>query len=109
MSTSVLSDAARVDHYRPPAHTGAMVQKRISRASSRRTPRERGAVVRDVFRRWSTDPDDPDVSSLLEGLVEDDPDLTAHQLFGLANTLADELAEATGTTRDQVLGRLLRD
>jgi hypothetical protein len=85
-----------------------MTQKRILRATMRQVARERDLLVRDAFRLYSADVDDPEVAALLSKLAEQDPDDTAQELFAIANWLIDDLAESTGATRDEVLARLHR-
>jgi hypothetical protein len=86
-----------------------MTQKRILRALARKVVRERELRMRDAFRLYWVDVDDPDVDTLLGGLTQEDPDGTALQLFGMVNRLIDEVTETTGESRDTVLARLQRE
>jgi len=86
-----------------------MTQKRILRANARSAARERDLLIRDAFRASWADPDSPETEKLLVGLAADDPDLTAHQLFGMVNRLIDEITEVTAETRDAVFARAQRD
>lgn len=86
-----------------PLDTGPMTQKRILRANTRKVARERDLLVRDAFRLYAVDPDDPEVVSLISKLVEEDPQATALAFFGVATELVVQLAEATGGTPADVL------
>jgi succinate dehydrogenase flavin-adding protein (antitoxin of CptAB toxin-antitoxin module) len=85
-----------------------MTQKRILRAKARGAARERDLLLRDAFRAYWADIDDPDVVNLVSQLTQDDPDLTALTLFGMVNRLIDEVTEVSGETREVVLARLQR-
>jgi hypothetical protein len=82
-----------------------MTQKRILRANTRKVARERDLVVRDIFRMYAKDPDHADIPNLINELVEDDPNASATVFFAIAARLVDELAEATGSTPEQILRR----
>ncbi len=86
-----------------------MTQKRILRAKARDAARERDLLLRDAFRAYWADIDDPDVANLVSQLVQEDPDVTALQLFGMVNRLIDEVTEVSGESREVVLTRLQRD
>jgi len=85
-----------------------MTQKRILRAKARGAARERDLLLRDAFRTYWADLDDPEVANLVSQLAKDDPDQTALELFGMVNRLIDEVSEASGETREIVLARLQR-
>jgi hypothetical protein len=85
-----------------------MTQKRILRANAKKVVRERDLIVGDVFRMYLKDPDDPEISDLIDQLVEDDPSATAVAFFDIANSLITELAEVTGSAPNEVLSRTLR-
>ena len=85
-----------------------MTQKRILRAITRNAARERDLLLRDAFRAYWTDLDDPEVLELLGKLADDDADGTASLLFGMVNQLIDEVVEATGESREVVFARLQR-
>jgi len=85
-----------------------MTQKRILRAQARQVTRERELRLRDAFRLYWADIDDPDVATLIAELAEESPDETARTLFTMVNRLIDEVTESTGESRDTVLGRLQR-
>ena len=85
-----------------------MTQKRILRANARNTARERDLLLRDAFRAYWADLDDPAAVNLVSQLAQEEPDEIALQLFGMLNRLIDEVTEATGETRDVVLARLQR-
>lgn len=85
-----------------------MTQKRILRAITRNAARERDLLLRDAFRAYWTDLDDPEVLELLGKLADDDADGTASLLFGMVNRLIDEVVEATGESREVVFARLQR-
>jgi hypothetical protein len=86
-----------------------MTQKRILRAKARNAVRERDLRLRDAFRLYWADVDDPDVANLLGELAHEEPDGTARQLFAMLNRLIDEVTETTGESRDTVLARLQRE
>lgn len=86
-----------------------MTQKRILRAKTRSVARERDLLLRDAFRTYWADIDDPDTANLISQLIQDDPDPTALQLFGMVNRLIDEVTEVSGESREVVLARLQRE
>ncbi len=86
-----------------------MTQKRILRAKARGAARERDLLLRDAFRTYWADIDDPDAPDLIAKLAQDDPDLTALQLFAMVNRLIDEVTEISGESREVVLARLQRE
>ena len=85
-----------------------MTQKRILRAITRNAARERDLLLRDAFRAYWADLDDPEVLELLGRLADDDADGTASLLFGMVNRLIDEVVESTGESREVVFARLQR-
>lgn len=93
---------------RRPWILSGMTQKRILRAAARRATRDRDTMMREAFRLYAADIDDPDVVNVLSALATENPDMTALQLFGLANRAIDELVEASGSERAEVVARLLR-
>lgn len=85
-----------------------MTQKRILRANTKKVARERDLLLRDAFRLFWVDLDDPEVENLLSELVTGDPTQTTRELFEMVNKLLDEVVETTGETRDAALARLQR-
>lgn len=85
-----------------------MTQKRILRANAPKVVRERGLVVRDVFRMYAKDPDDPAIATVISELVEGDPTATATAFFDIANQLVIELSDATGSKPEDVVNRVVR-
>lgn len=83
-----------------------MTQKRILRAKARTVARERDLLMRDAFRAYWADIDDPDAVNIVSRLAQDQPDDTALKLFGMVNQLIDQVAEQSGDTREVVLSRL---
>lgn len=86
-----------------------MTQKRILRANARKVVRERELLLRDAFRAYAADVDDPAAVDIIGQLAQDDPDETAVQLFAMVNRLMDEVMVATGDSREAILTRLQRD
>lgn len=85
-----------------------MTQKRILRANARKVVRERELLLRDAFRAYAADIDDPTAVNLISQLAQDDADDTAVQLFGMVNRLLDEVVDATGDSRESILTRVQR-
>lgn len=85
-----------------------MTQKRILRATTKAVARERDLMLRDAFRAYWAELDDPKVADLLSQLAQGDPDETARELFGMVNRLLDEVIETTGETRENAYARLQR-
>lgn len=85
-----------------------MTQKRILRATTKAVARERDLMLRDAFRAYWADLDDPKVADYLSQLAEGDRDETALELFGMVNRLLDEVIEISGETRENAYARLQR-
>jgi len=84
-------------------------EKKAARDATRRSLRARKRDLGQAFRAdW--DNRDADTSNWLEAALDADAGgrMTPHLLFGLASRAMAELADATGTDREEVLQRLLR-
>ena len=82
--------------------------KKASRDATRRAQRARVREIRHAFEAdW--DNRDADTSNWLDAALDADPGdrMTPRILFGVASRAISELSDATGTTRQDLLKRLL--